>query len=313
MKKDTQDRLFFPLTYLAALWLKKVRANIRTMKRSRQILIKEGVFPILDRYWEPLFNPARLRHSLSDDRTLPGIDLNIKEQLELISKFSWSDELRRFPIHKTGATEFYCINGSFGPGDAEYLYNAIRYFKPKRMIEIGSGNSTLMAVNAIAANRREDVKYRCEHTCIEPYECEWLKGLDISLVRKPVEEVDAASFRALEANDILFIDSSHIIRPQGDVLLEYLEILPTLKSGVVVHVHDIFTPKDYPEGWLTDEVRFWNEQYLLEAFLSFNSRFKVIASLNHLKHRYFSNLTAACPILKDFPLTEPASFYLRVV
>ena len=74
--------------------------------------------------------------------------------------------------------------------------------------------------------------------------------------------------------DILFIGSSHVIRPQGDVLFEYLELLPTLKRGVIVHVHDIFSPRDYPQSWLLDEVRLWNEQYLLEAFLTDNEHWK---------------------------------------
>ena len=87
-------------------------------------------------------------------------------------------------------------------------------------------------------------------------------------------------------NDILFIDSSHIIRPQGDVLFEYLEILPILNPGVVVHIHDIFSPKDYLDNWIINDHLFWNEQYLLEAFLSFNNNSPFIDGLlNALKNK----------------------------
>jgi hypothetical protein len=123
-----------------------------------------------------------------------------------------------------------------------------------------------MAARGIHQNHRDDPGYTCEHICIEPYEAQWLEKLDVTTIREPVERLDKSLFRSLEKNDILFIDSSHMIRPQGDVLFEYLEILPILQSGVLIHIHDIFTPKDYLEEWLSQEVRFWNEQYLLEAF-----------------------------------------------
>ena len=151
----------------------------------------------------------------------------------------------------------------------------IRLFKPGRIIEIGAGNSTLIASGAVQANKKEDPARDCVHVCVEPHERPWLEELDITTIRQRVEELGVDLFSSLEENDILFIDSSHIIRPQGDVVFEILEILPTLKPGVFVHFHDIFTPKDYLNEWLIDEVMFWNEQYILEAFLSFNNRFRV--------------------------------------
>ncbi len=109
-------------------------------------------------------------------------------------------------------------------------------------------------------------------------------------MRQKVKDVDVVFFSALEENDILFIDSSHMIRPEGDVLFEYLELLPTLKPGVLVHVHDIFTSRNYPREWLQDEVRMWNEQYLLEAFLTHNRNWKIIGALNYLRHNHYDNL-----------------------
>jgi predicted O-methyltransferase YrrM len=275
---------------------------------------KVGVFPIRDHYYEPLFNPAKLRKSVYQDRELVGLDLNVEEQLELLRRFRFNNELITFPLTRRKDLEFYYHNGVYASGDAEFLYNMIRHFKPRRIFEIGSGQSTLLAASAILANHQSDAGYVCEHVCIEPYEAEWLEKLNVTVVREPVEQIDKVLFRELGKNDILFIDSSHMIRPQGDVLFEYLEILPILSSGVLIHIHDIFTPKDYLEEWIYQDVRFWNEQYLLEAFLSFNSEFKVIGALNYLKHRHPKELISCCPVLAtEMDSREPGSFWLRRV
>src|ERR1022692_1100591 len=167
----------------------------------------------------------------------------------------------------------------------------IRLKKPARFIEIGSGLSTLMANSAIKKNNNS-----CKHICIEPYEAEWLNQIDVNVIRKKVEDIDTNIFKELQKNDILFIDSSHIIRPQGDVLLEYLEILPQLQTGVIIHVHDIFTPKDYLDEFIFTYHYMWNEQYLLEALLTQSKSFKIIGAVNFLKHHYWEELSAKCPI-----------------
>lgn len=308
------DFALIPSAATAALVLRLIRqTGFGRMPLTLQVFRKVGIYPVLDHYYEPLFNPAHLRKPLSDDRELPGIDWNITEQLDLLKKFHFNDELVKFPVGRQADHEFYYRNGFFESGDAEFLYNMIRLFKPKRIFEIGSGQSTLLAASAVTANRSEDASYQCEHLCIEPYEVGWLDQLNVAVVRKPVETIDASLFQQLDKNDILFIDSSHMIRPQGDVLFEYFEILPILKPGVLIHIHDIFTPKDYLEEWI-QSVCFWNEQYLLEAFLSYNAEFKIIGALNFLKHHHPDELTAACPVLRDqFESREPGSFWLRRV
>jgi hypothetical protein len=118
-------------------------------------------------------------------------------------------------------------------------------------------------------------------------------------------------FESLASGDILFIDSSHVIRPQGDVLFEYLSILPRLSHGVLVHIHDIFTPKDYLTEWVVNERRLWNEQYLLEAFISMNRGFRVIGALNFLKHHHPDPLGAKLPVLRqELSQREPGSFWI---
>jgi hypothetical protein len=139
----------------------------------------------------------------------------------------------------------------------------------------------------------------------------WLEETSVSVVRSKVEDVELSFFSKLEENDILFIDSSHIIRPQGDVLFEYIELLPSLRKGVIVHIHDIFSPKNYPKEWLEDKVLFWNEQYLLEAFLTHNSTWKVVGALNYLHHNHYEKFKTVAPFLTLE--REPCSFYIQKI
>jgi len=306
-----------PLTFLSTVWLKFVK-QIGTGRIAEFIFMKFGFFPVLDHYYQPLINPKKyLTKSLRDDRDLSGIDFNVEGQLELLNNFNYNDELIKFPIDKKVDYEFFYNNSEYTSGDAEYLYNIIRYFKPKRIIEVGSGYSTLMAMNAIANNKLEDSEYTCHQICIEPYEAQWLEDIGVELIRERVEDTDISLFTNLESNDILFIDSSHIIRPQGDVLFEYLEILPLLKSGVLVHVHDIFTPKDYLNEWIYNHV-LWNEQYLLEAFLIFNSEFRIIGALNYLSHNHQNEFANKCPLFAskqgfEKNKKEPRAFWIMKI
>ena len=103
------------------------------------------------------------------------------------------------------------------------------------------------------------------------------------------------SSRSYDAGDILFIDSSHTVKIGGDVNYFFLEVLPRLKPGVIVHVHDIFFPFDYPRHWVMDELRFWSEQYLLQAFLSFNSEFEVLIANRYLAHYYLADFKRTFP------------------
>ncbi len=306
------DIMLMPLVYPAACLLKNIRkAGVHRLPLCKRALMNVGVFPIRDHYYEPQFDNRNPKPDFSQDRNLQGIDWNIPEQLKMLVSFTFSKELLGIPKTKQGSLKFYWNNGAFESGDAEYWYQIIRAIKPKRIFEVGSGNSTLMAVKAINKNHEEDLSYKCEHVCIEPYEMPWLEEVGVSVIRKKVEEIELAFFSQLQENDILFIDSSHIIRPQGDVLFEYLELLPSLNKGVIVHVHDIFSPKNYPKEWLNDEVKFWNEQYLLEAFLSNNSSWNIIGALNFLHHNHYEELKMAAPFLS--PEREPGSFYIQKV
>ena len=309
------DVVLSPLTLIAGIWLKIVRrVGVYRMKMSRWIFNRIGVFPIRDHYYEPAFNPRHLHRPLTEERNLPGINLNVEGQLELLERFDYAGELDRIPRRATEAATFFYDNPNFPPGDSEYLYSVVRYYKPRSILEVGSGFSTLIMQRALACNAVNDSSYRCTLRCIEPFEMPWLgavKGVD--LIRGQIENLDASLVEELEANDILFIDSSHVVRPQGDVLRIFLQLLPMLRSGVLVHVHDIFTPRDYPREWLVDEVRIWSEQYLLEAFLSCNSRFRVLGALNFLSVHYPDRLAAKFPVFREkLGKCNPGSIWLQV-
>jgi hypothetical protein len=306
------DVLLSPFTLLSCLLLRYLRKHWHYLPVSESIYRATGIFPIQEHYYEPLFDTRRhLRVPLTDDRKLPGIDLNIEEQLALIERFIYTKELSAIPKTKAGVEtrRFYFENGYFSYGDAEFYYNTIRHFKPRKIIEIGSGFSTMLALLAIERNKTDSVPHQTTLQCIEPYEFPWLEEAGINVIRKRVEEVQIELFLELEANDILFVDSSHMIRPQGDVLFEVLELLPQLNKGVLIHIHDIFTPRDYPEQWVVKDHRFWNEQYLIEAFLSCNQNFRIIGAVNYLlRHHYLQ--VADGLLVSNTNRIDPGSFWI---
>ncbi|MBX0333436.1 class I SAM-dependent methyltransferase [Pontibacter sp. HSC-14F20] len=307
--------LLAPITIISAAWMKFLTTfGIHKAALAEKIFTVFGVLPIRDHYYQPLVNPKKhLKKSLHEDRYLPGINFNDNIQLKILQSFNYNQELLQIPIEKpeNNNIRFYFSNGSYESGDAEYLYNMIRQFRPNRMIEIGSGFSTLMAIEAFRKNKELDKTYEYEHICIEPYEMPWLESTTAKIIRQKVESLDINIFKKLNKNDILFIDSSHIIRPQGDVLFEILEILPNLNPGVLVHIHDIFTPKDYLEEWVYKEHLLWNEQYLLEAFLSNNDSYEIVGAVNYLLHNHKEDLYMKAPILAKQSHQKPGSFWIR--
>lgn len=240
-------------------------------------------------FYQPIPDTRTLGHGLWERRSrLVGIDLREREQLELLEELVRDLRGGYEALPRTGECRpghFVLDNEGFRSVDAEILYCMIRRFKPGRIIEIGSEFSTYLAAQALEDNRREGVGNGGELVAIEPHPNEYLKvgfpGLT-ELVQAPVQDVPLARFEALEENDILFIDSSHVLRIGSDVQYEYLEILPRLKKGVLVHLHDIFLPAEYPRRWVMEHRRFWNEQYLLQAFLAFNQAYEVVLACSFL-------------------------------
>jgi len=252
---------------------------------------------------------------------MAGIDMNEAAGIEVMETIApcYMPEFRAmFPVD--GPLEppgFYLINGGYMAVDAHVYYCMIRHFKPRRIVEIGNGNSTLLAIAASNKNE-EETGQRPKLTSIDPYPWPMFKqgyeGLD-DLIVKRVQDVPVAFFEKLEEGDILFIDSSHVIRSGNDVHYEFLEILPKLQPGVLVHVHDISLPKPYPKVYFDNRL-YWNEQYLLQAFLAFNDHFEVIWPGNYLMLKYPERMLAVFPEFKrmrqDYPMSEPSAFWMRV-
>lgn len=212
-------------------------------------------------------------------RPCAALDFHLDEQIELLrgEVMPYASEWT-FPENGSGDDhQFHFNNGFFERVDAEFAYSVVRSRKPRRIIEVGSGNSTLLLASALEKNAAEG--YAGDMFSIEPHPAPYLrnglKGLT-QLIESPVQRVPVDLFRTLRANDVLFIDSSHVVSVDSDVLYECLRILPELAPGVLVHFHDVFTPLDYPEKFVMTNLCFWSEQYLLEAFLSFNSAFRVV-------------------------------------
>ena len=307
------DLTLVPIIFFSGIFLKFYRkVGSKRFPINTKLLKKIGVFPIIDHFYEPFFNHKNLTEDFSKIRNLPSIDFREQEQLDLLKSFKYQKDFQSFldsEAELKTLRSFSITNGSYGAGDAEVLFNFLRLKKPSKIIEIGSGNSTKVIEAALKLNINEGSNPK--FTCIEPYK-PWLKSTGhIKILRSKLEKTSLDWAKELYDGDFLFIDSSHMIRPQGDVLYEYLEVIPMLNPGVFVHVHDIFSPRDYPETWLKTDVKFWNEQYLLETLLSNSNRYKVIASLNYLAKDYFEELKKVCPHLNE--KHEPAAFYFEVI
>lgn len=247
-------------------------------------------------FYQPIPDTSQLPDSLWDTPSeLPGIDKNMASQIQLLKEIDDSGFLKEYHDLPTAPAKVkgYSRDVGFGGPDGALLYGLIRKFQPKRIIEIGAGHSTILATLALEENGK---KY--DFTTIEPFPQRFIKenlGDSIELIPKPVEQIPANYFQVLDSNDILFIDSSHTIRIGGDVLHEILEILPRLKPGVVIHIHDIFLPHHLPKDWVKNRHMFWDEQYLIQAFLAFNSSFEIIWSYGLMHSEQKDQLSARFP------------------
>jgi predicted O-methyltransferase YrrM len=220
-------------------------------------------------------------------RSLYGLDLREDHQRQLAKKLGRFHADFPFPQKPTGRFRFYCDNSYFSYGDSVILYGMLREFRPKRVIEIGSGFSTALIQDVDEHFLDGDLLL----TCIEPFP-ERLESLldagdlpNLTLICKRVQEAEFGLFEQLEENDILFIDSSHVVKIGSDVLHLAFEILPRLKEGVLVHIHDIFWPFEYPKSWL-EAGRAWNEAYFIRSYLQNNRSYEILFfnSLMELHH-----------------------------
>ena len=276
------------------------------------------IFPLWERhgfhgtpahFYQPIPDTRSLAETLwKRPSKLVGIDMNEPTQLDLVrQRFpKFRDEYEQLPAEPTQKSgRFYLNNGLFGGLDALVAYCMARHFQPRSIVEIGSGFSSLILGEGLAKNNNPGL------VCIDPSPQDFLRhnfpGLD-SLIEKRVQDVDFDFFSQLNSNDILFIDSSHTVKIGGDVNYLFLEVLPRLKPGVIVHIHDIFLPFEYRRDWVMEQFRFWTEQYLLQGFLMFNSEFEVLMANSYLNHYHQEDLKSTFPTL---PSWRGGSFWMR--
>jgi hypothetical protein len=216
-----------------------------------------------------------------------GIDLNLKEQQELLETLASFYEGFDWPVDTNANHRYFSNNSYFNFSDAYVLYGIMRKFSPKKIVEIGSGFSSalMMDVNDRFFNGAVNMNF------IEPFP-DRLNSLvgkgggrpaNITLIEKMVQEVPLEIFSSLQANDILFIDSSHVSKVGSDLNHILFNIIPLLQKGVVVHFHDITYPFEYPEEWIKKGM-YWNEAYLLRAFLMYNNAYSIL-----LMNSYWAN------------------------
>lgn len=242
-----------------------------------------GFHIVRNHFYEPIPDIRSLRDEIWErESQLAGVDMNIDRQIwflrEVFPKYKAEcDELAsRKPMSDY---DFHFDNPNFSGTDALVLWCMARHFRPKTIVEVGGGFSTRLLAEAALKNGDTQL------VCVEPYPDSVLKrgfpGL-AKLITDKVENLGMDVFSSLSSNDILFIDASHCLRIGGDVSFLYLEVLPRLAKGVIIHIHDIFFPKEMPREWVlgtsdpSESYRFWTEQYLVQAFLAFNSAFEVL-------------------------------------
>ena len=212
-------------------------------------------------------------------KEIPGIDLHEKEQLELLEIFREYYNSMPFGRQKKESLRYYFTNAFYCESDGVFLHSMLRHFKPKRIIEAGSGFSSAMMLDTNEIFADGSIRF----TFIEPYP-ERLYGLlnendrqNTEIIVSDLQDVPLDRFSELEENDILFIDSTHVSKTGSDVNYILFEILPSLKKGVLIHFHDVFFPFEYPQSWVMEWDGFgWNEDYILKAFLMYNPSFEIV-------------------------------------
>lgn len=263
------------------------------VKNLSEQVRKQGAFPA-GHYYSPIPSEedvlAYVKSRKTPNSDLLGIKLNEKSQHEVLNEYINFYEDLPFPEKQTPGHRYYYENGCFSYSDAIFLYSFLRKHLPKRIIEIGAGFSSAVMLDTIDSFFSQ----RPEITFIEPYPDRLISLFrdgdreQVRLIDKKIQEVPPDVLLALESGDLLFIDSSHVVKCGSDLQLLMFEILPRLQPGVFVHFHDVFYPFDYPSEWLM-EGRYWNEIYFLRTFLSYNSEWS-IEFFNTYAHFMFGDL-----------------------
>lgn len=336
MLKTFKSKLLF---YLTELILRKINTNkfeiinheksiaklISTMARSgagTEECLKQGSLPVPVDFYYPVPDIKDLdkRKVWNKKSNLSGIEFNETFQLEFLESIGkeFSSECN-WPYFSKDATKFHLDNSiPFSFGCAAYTHSIIRKYKPEKIIEFGSGNSSKVISSAIQKNKI-DSNFSCNYTIIDPFPSELIKNNKLKNITKLYEEkaenMSISLFKKLKKNDILFIDSSHMVRTGSDVNYAILDILPILSKGVIIHFHDIPMPFEYNKIYFTNpNFRvFWTESYLLQAYLINNKNVEILSALKFLmteKKDFFSKAFNNYDPIKHSLISE--SFWIRI-
>jgi predicted O-methyltransferase YrrM len=253
----------------------------------------------LGHFYSPIYDPSDIqgrRQTIwpKSPRPTVGIAWHEDAQLGLCRSVFARQEPLQFRTDPSGdPTEYWAGNDQYPLLDASVLAAILRHHSPRRMIETGSGYSSLVTARV----NREYLNRSMHFTCIEPFPRQFLiDGIDgISALRvELVQDTPLTIFEQLEEDDCLFIDTSHTVKTGGDVTWLFHEIVPRLRRGVLVHIHDVFLPGEYPESWVL-EGRGWNETYLVRSFLTFNETFRVVWGTQFMIQKQPNELARAFP------------------
>ena len=299
IKKETGSRRFrrFARAYAS-------RAIKNTARRLGYDLVDR-------RHYSPVPDLAELPEATwTCESELRGLDLDVSRARDFL-RTELSPYLAEYapPRQPTGnPRDFYLENAYYESVDAEVLYAMVRRFVPLRTIELGSGMSTLVIADARA---NDDPERGSTHRVYDPYPRPELVGTirqAADLRVSSATDIPLAEFDELGPGDILFVDTTHTVKVGGDVNRIILDVLPGLKPGVLIHFHDVFLPWEYRADFL-ERGFFWNEQYLLQAFLAFNSQFEVLLPLHALQRRFPEDVAALVPSARHG--AQPSAFWLR--
>lgn len=254
-----------------------------------------GLQVVLKTFYSPIPDLATLPPEVFDRVSdLPGIHWSLDEQLAFLEERLAGPMATFDPPASAGGDphRYGTVNGSYSHLDAAALFAMVTTLRPRRIVELGSGHSSLVTAEAVRAGGRET-----SYEIYDPYPSlvrDDLPGLS-RLHRLPAQDVPLSIFEALREDDILFVDTTHTVKVGSDVNFIVLEVLPRLAPGVVVHIHDVFLPREYPAGWLRDYGLYWGEQYLLQAFLTMNPDYEVLLANSALSDLRGADLRARLP------------------
>jgi hypothetical protein len=264
-------------------------------------------------YYSPVPDLSLLPDDIWERRsTMGGVELQVDRAMSLVET-ELAPFISELEIPADGPLppgQFFLHNENYEAVDAELLYGMVRARKPRRVLELGSGYSTLLIGSASRRNIEEGRE--AEHLAFDPFPRAQIFGdappPPTRFEPMPATEVPLDTFRDLEAGDFLFVDTTHTVKLGSDVNYLVLDVLPVLAPGVIVHFHDVFLPWEYPRTWFEDMRYYWAEQYLLQAFLAFNDAFEVLLPANAVAREHPDRLAAAIPSFS--PKVTPGALWL---